>query len=79
MYSFIDVIRFDNTFSWARSKVISYLIEVLPPDESEISVSHIAGISPESPSTNSKDSKHDEMATKINTAAEHSASITEQR
>ena len=28
-----DVIRFDNTYSWARGKTIQYLIEVLEPED----------------------------------------------
>ena len=27
-----DVLRFDNTFSWTRSKELSYSVRVLPPD-----------------------------------------------
>ena len=35
MFSVIlDVVRFDNTYSWVRSKSISYQIEVLEVDKS---------------------------------------------
>lgn len=27
-----DILRFDNTYSWARAKKIHYLVEVLEPD-----------------------------------------------
>lgn len=27
-----DVLRFDNSYSWARSKKVFYIIEVLEPD-----------------------------------------------
>ena len=30
----LDVVRFDNTYSWVRSKSISYQIEVLEVDNS---------------------------------------------
>ena len=28
----LDVLRFDNTYSWTRSKELFYTIRVLPPD-----------------------------------------------
>ena len=28
----IDVVRFDNSYSWMSSKKLSYLVEVLTPD-----------------------------------------------
>ena len=31
-FSASDVVRFDNTYSWTRSKKLFYLIEVLEPD-----------------------------------------------
>lgn len=31
-FPFADVVRFDNTYSWARSKKVHYLIEVLEPE-----------------------------------------------
>lgn len=30
------VLRFDNTFSWTRAKTLSYIVEVLPPDDSHV-------------------------------------------
>jgi hypothetical protein len=33
-----DVVRFDNTYSYFRSKKISYLIEVLEPDTVEVEI-----------------------------------------
>ena len=27
-----DVVRFDNTYSWTRSKKVHYVIEILEPD-----------------------------------------------
>lgn len=27
-----DLLKFDNTYSWTRSKELLYLIKVLPPD-----------------------------------------------
>ena len=40
MFSFFfvsDVLCFDNSFSWTRSKKVYYLCEVIDPDESLIS------------------------------------------
>ena len=31
-----DVVRFDNTYSYFRSKKVSYLLEVLEPDTKEV-------------------------------------------
>ena len=28
----VDVLRFDNTYSWTRSKELFYSVRVLPPD-----------------------------------------------
>ena len=28
----VDVLRFDNTYSWTRSKELFYTVRVLPPD-----------------------------------------------
>lgn len=30
---FSDVLRFDNTYSWTRSKQVLYSVEVLVPDD----------------------------------------------
>ena len=32
MYFSIDVFKFDNSYSWTRTKEVLYSIEVLPPD-----------------------------------------------
>lgn len=37
-----DVIRFDNTYSWARGKTMQYMIEVLEPEDG-LSVSKSEG------------------------------------
>ena len=29
---YLDVVQFDNTYSWTRSKEVMYFIEVLPPE-----------------------------------------------
>ena len=31
-----DVVRFDNTYSWTRSKTVHYSIEVLEPSKDEL-------------------------------------------
>lgn len=34
-FCFSDVVRFDNTYSWSRSKTIHYAVEVLEPELGE--------------------------------------------
>ena len=29
---YLDVVEFDNTYSWTRSKEVMYSVEVLPPE-----------------------------------------------
>ena len=29
---FIDVVRFDNTYSWTKAKEVFYSVQLLPPD-----------------------------------------------
>lgn len=29
----IDILQFDNSFSWVTSKSLHYIVEILPPDE----------------------------------------------
>ena len=29
---YLDVVQFDNTYSWTRSKEVMYSVEVLPPE-----------------------------------------------
>ena len=31
-----DVVVFDNTYSWTRSKTVSYNIDILPPEDSTV-------------------------------------------
>ena len=36
-YPFVtDVVVFDNTYSWTRSKTVSYNIDILPPEDSTV-------------------------------------------
>ena len=32
-FVYLDVVQFDNTYSWTRSKEVMYSIEVLPPSD----------------------------------------------
>ena len=34
LYILIDVLRFDNSYSWTRSKEVFYAVKILPPNVS---------------------------------------------
>ena len=51
---FSDVVRFDNSYSWVRTKKLFYLIEVIAPDISDLAIT-ASGSPKQVPGLNSKE------------------------